>query len=202
MTLSENIIHAAFKLFMKYGVRSVSMDDLANVLGMSKKTIYCEFDSKQSLIDKVIKIHLKNDEEKIKEIINNSANALDEMIGISQHVIQFLMQIKPSLIFDLKKFYPQCWDLIEQQHFNFIKTTIEQNVIRGQKEGLYRDDVHPGIISRLYVAKSNTIVNQDIFPLTEFDLPDLFRQLEMYHLFGIVSEEGKKLLHQNLVNIK
>ncbi|MFZ1704289.1 MAG: TetR/AcrR family transcriptional regulator [Saprospiraceae bacterium] len=194
MKIGDNILGAAFELFMKYGVRSVSMDDIANVLGVSKKTIYTKIDSKENLIKKVIRIHLLQDEKEIRKITNESTDAIDEIHAISKHVMQFLMQIKPSLIFDLKKYYPDCWTLIEGQHFSFIRETIQNNIVRGQNENLYRNDLDPFVIAKLYVAKSNTIVNQEIFPISEFDLISLMKQLENYHLHGIVSENGRKKL--------
>lgn len=190
MRISDQILHAAFSLFMKYGVRSVSMDDLANALGMSKKTIYGAFSSKEDLIARVIKVHLDQDEAAITRIMEESDDAVDEMLAISNHVLQFLMQIKPSLIFDLKKFYPGCWDLIETQHFTFIKGTIQKNIERGQKEHLYRADINPDILSRMYVALSNAVINPDIFPLSEFEILDLIKETLRYHLHGIVSEAG------------
>jgi AcrR family transcriptional regulator len=194
MNIANQIIQAAFDLFMKYGVRSVSMDDLANQLGMSKKTIYGAFESKETLIQKVINRHLQSDQKNIQHITANANDAIEEMFAISQHVLQSIMQIKPSLIFDLKKFYPMCWELIEKEHFAFIKNTIEQNIVRGQAEGLYRQEINADIIAKLYVGKSNSIVNPEIFPITEYDLAALIKEMWTYHLNGIVSEAGKAKL--------
>jgi AcrR family transcriptional regulator len=180
---------------MKFGVKSVSMDDIADKLGISKKTIYTEIPSKEILIEKVLTEHLRRDEEEVTRIIANSSNALDEILDISRHVLQFLMMINPVLIYDLKKYYPECWNLIQNQHFTFIREVIYNNLIRGIHEKLYRDDLDPLVISKLYITLSNTMVNQDIFPLTQYDLLHLLRQIQRYHLHGIVSENGRKKLN-------
>lgn len=194
MQVTDHIIHTAFSMFMKFGVRSVSMDDLAQDMGMSKKTIYSVFPSKESLISKVILRHIQNDQKEIMAIRAEAGDAIEEIWHISQHVLKFLSQIKPSLIFDLKKFYPQCWALIEKQHFDFIKETIETNIIRGQKEGLYRHDINADIVAKLYVGKSNIIVNPDIFPPEKYDLYELIREMGKHHLHGIVSSSGQSRL--------
>jgi AcrR family transcriptional regulator len=194
MCLSDHILQSAFSMFMKFGVRSVSMDDLAQDLGMSKKTIYSVFPSKETLISVVILNHLKNDEKQIKAITTEASDAIEEILKISQHVMKFLTQIQPSLIFDLKKFYPNCWALIEKQHFHFIKETIEANILRGQKEGLYRADLHADIVAKLYVGKSNILVNPEVFPIEQYDLFALIREMGKYHLYGIASAEGRAKL--------
>ena len=200
--ISDQILQAAFSLFMKYGVRSVSMDDLANDLGMSKKTIYNTFPSKEDLIIRVIKIHLDRDEKEITKIIRESGDAIEEMVAISNHVLQFLMQIKPSLIFDLKKFYPSCWDLIEKRHFSFVRQTIRKNIERGQAEHLYRKDINPDILSKIYVSLSNAVINPDVFPLSEYDILDLIKETLQYHLHGIVSVAGKEKLQTKSIYSK
>ncbi|MBK8820351.1 MAG: TetR/AcrR family transcriptional regulator [Saprospiraceae bacterium] len=185
---------AAFELFIKYGVKSVSMDDIADKLGISKKTIYAEIPSKEILIERVLTAHLRQDEEEVNQIILTSSNALDEILGISRHVLQFLMMINPVLIYDLKKYYPECWSLVENQHFTFIRDLIYNNVVRGINEKLYREDLDPMIIAKLYITLSNTMVNPEIFPVTQFDLLNILKQIQRYHLHGIVSDDGRKIL--------
>jgi len=196
MTIIESIYKTAFELFMKYGVKSVSMDDIAGKLGMSKKTIYSEIENKESLITRVIQGHLENEVEKITEITKLSNDAIEEMVKISHHVMSSLNQMKPSLIYDLRKYYPKCWKMIEEIHFTFIKKVIESNIKRGQQEGLYRPETNPMIIAKLYVSMTQSIVNEEIFSLSTFDIVDLSRQMKQYHMHGIVTNEGKIKLNQ------
>lgn len=190
--MKDVIWQTALDLFMKYGVKSVSMDDLCRTLGISKKTIYTFINNKEELVVKVIQKHLNQNEKEISEIISHSADALDEMVSITRHVLVFLRKIQPSLIFDLKKYHPQVWKLIETQHFSFIENVIYNNIQRGIREGLYRSDIDAKIIARLYVTKSTNIVNEDYFPLTEFDRQKLVIQMLLYHLYGLVSDTGRE----------
>jgi TetR/AcrR family transcriptional regulator, cholesterol catabolism regulator len=194
MSSKDLIWETALELFMKYGIKSVSMDDLAKTLGMSKKTIYTFISNKEDLVNKVLSKHIKKDEEAILEIINASDDALDAMVSITKHVLLFLRKIKPSLIFDLKKYHPAGWQMIETQHFRFIEDVIRNNILRGISEKLYREDADPEIIAKLYVAKSRYLVDEDYFPLTEYDRAGLLIQMIMYHLNGIVSDNGKEKL--------
>ena len=111
-------------------------------------------------------------------------------------MITFFFFITPSKVFDLKKYHPELWDKIEKQHFQFIENTIHQNLIRGQKEGLYRNNFDPKIVSKLYVVKSNCVVDADNFPVATYDRITLFKQLVSYHIHGIVSQEGYQLFQQ------
>jgi AcrR family transcriptional regulator len=143
MNVKENLVSTAFDLFLKYGIKSVSMDDISRKLGISKKTIYSVINTKDELIDDVLISHLQKDKCDIKSILDQSHDAIDEMVRITRHILTFISSMTPSIIYDLKKYHPQAWNKIEKEHFSFIQQTIYNNLIRGQKEGLYRMDFDP-----------------------------------------------------------
>jgi AcrR family transcriptional regulator len=194
MNVKENLVSTAFDLFLKYGIKSVSMDDISRKLGISKKTIYSVINTKDELIDDVLISHLQKDKCDIKSILDQSHDAIDEMVRITRHILTFISSMTPSIIYDLKKYHPQAWNKIEKEHFSFIQQTIYNNLIRGQKEGLYRMDFDPRIIAMLYVNKSHAIVDEDRFPLDSFDKIKLVKEMIFYHLHGIVSEKGKEII--------
>ncbi len=196
MNIKDTLFTAAFELFLKYGIKSVSMDDISKKLGISKKTIYTFVANKESLISDIVTRHVESDEKEILKIKETSKDAIDEMVNISQHVLSFLCDMTPSLVFDLKKYHPELWHKIENQHFLFIENTIRNNLIRGQKEGLYRKNFDANIVSKLYVAKSNCIVDIDHFPINVFDRVTLFKEMISYHLHGVLSVEGFQLFQQ------
>ena len=196
MNLKDTLFTAAFELFLKYGIKSVSMDDISKKLGISKKTIYTFVANKESLISNVLDKHLESDEEEILKITNKSTDAIDEMVNIRQHILTFLCDMTPSVVFDLKKYHPELWAKVEKQHFIFIENTIHNNLVRGQKEGLYRKNFDAKIVSKLYVAKSNCIVDADNFPIAAYNRVTLFKEMISYHLHGVVSPEGFQLFQQ------
>ncbi|MFZ1581723.1 MAG: TetR/AcrR family transcriptional regulator [Saprospiraceae bacterium] len=196
MNIKDTLLSSAFELFQKYGIKSVSMDDISKKLGISKKTIYNCVATKDDLISDILEKHLAQDEKDIKLIQLESSDAIDEMVNITTHIIKFLRGMTPSIIYDLKKYHPSSWKKIEHVHFTFIEQTIFNNLVRGQKESLYRKDFNPKVISKLYVIKSMAIADQDKFPIDEYDKILLLKEMIRYHLQGIASDQGVQLIQE------
>ena len=190
MDVQEKILNHSALTFLKFGIKSVSMDDIAKAIGISKKTIYTHFSKKEGLILKAVQYFVKKDEREVTEISKNSINAIDEMISIAQHVMKMLRKMSPSIIFDLQKYYPQVWEVVDEKHNKFIYATIKTNIERGIKEGYYRKDLNSDIVSKFYVQLTHMVVNQDFFHPSEYDRTQLFKQLIRYHLNSILSPKG------------
>lgn len=194
MQLNNNLLEASLKLFMKYGIKSVSMDDLARSLGISKKTIYASFKNKKELVSKVVTSFCEAEEEDIQEIIASHSNAVQQMLKIGEYIFGFLRDMKPSLVYDLKKYHPEVWKYINFDHYGNIEKTIKQNILVGQKSGLYRKTIDENIISKLYIGQSRVIFDDDLFPIDDFEKPTLFKEFFFYHLYGICTEKGRNYL--------
>lgn len=190
VSTKEKILIKSEELFLKYGLRSVSMDDIANTLGMSKKTLYNYFDNKRDLINNVIISYITREKEFTEDILGKSLDAIDEILSIARHVIQFLKKMKPTIMYDLQKYYPNSWKLIQTLHLSYIEDTIKKNIEKGISAGLYRKNLDTSIISKLYVAKTLILNDEDIFPSTDFNKETLFTEFIQYHLHGIVSQRG------------
>ena len=190
MEKKENILQAAESLFLKYGVKSVSMDDISSKIGISKKTLYHFIENKRDLIKQVVSLHIKEEEKRLEEINKNSLDAIDEMMKIAKHVIDVLRNMQPSLMYDLKKYYRESWSLLESLHMKYVEKCIRNNIERGIKEGVYRKEIKPEIISRIYVGKSLLVADDDLFPNTQFEKRALFEEFIIYHMHGIASEKG------------
>lgn len=198
MEIKEKILVESEAMFLKYGLKSVSMDDIASNLGMSKKTLYNSFENKKDLINNVILNYIAREKEITEKIIDGTHDAIDEILNIARHVVQFLRQMKPTTMFDLQKYYPESWKLIESLHLKYIENTIKQNIEKGISQGLYRNNIDCAIISKLYVAKTQIINDEKMFPIDDFTREDLFKEFISYHLHGIVSQKG----FEKLENIK
>lgn len=191
-----NILLKARKLFETYGLKSVSMDDIAKNLSMSKKTLYQYHEGKSQLVGKIINEFLSEEKLMISEIHNLSSDAIDEMIRIARYVLDFLSNLNPSLVYDLRKYYPESWLIIESDHMKFIEQTIVNNIIRGMEEEVYRSEIQPQIIGALYVSNSMNIVQHQI-STSKFHHADIYREMILYHLHGIMTEKGNRLFKQN-----
>lgn len=181
---------------MKYGLKSISMDNIATDIGISKKTIYQHFENKEDLIQRVLAAHISEEKEYIQQILTTSGDAIEEMINIARHAIQMMKGVRPTVMFDLKKYYRESWHMLETQFFSFIQQTIFKNINEGISQGYYRNDINPLIISKLYLSKSMTLLDDALFPDKEFDREELYREMIMYHLRGIASIKGLERIAQ------
>lgn len=194
----ETLFTSARTQFLKYGIKSVSMDDLARLMGISKKTIYSFISNKKGLVHAVVKTYIKDEEKTMMEITKKSSNAIDEIIQIAKHVQGTLKSMKPSLTYDLKKYHPTTWQLIEGKHFGFIEKSIEDNIRRGIKEGYYRDDIRVDIVPTLYVSLAKLVADVDIFKDKNINQVDLYDSVITYHLYAILNSKGHKELAKYL----
>ncbi len=196
MNQKQQILEKAEELYLKIGIKSVSMDDLARSLGVSKKTLYQYVENKNDLVSQIIECHINEEIEAVTEILKNSDNAIDEMLQVAKYVLNQLRKLSPTAVYDLKKYYRDCWETIEKHNQFFVYNNIKTNIERGQKEGIYRNDVSADIIAKLYVSQNFLIVDEDLFPLKEYDREKLFNQFITYHIRGIASPKGLEIFDE------
>jgi len=202
MELKEKIFSKAEELFLKYGVRSVTMDDLASELGASKKTLYQFAKNKEELIYKTLENHFSSEKAFCCGITDANQNAIDELLSIGRHLIEQLQGMNPMLLFELKKYYPKAYRLMEDYRMGFIFQTVANNMKKGIKDGLYRKDVKPDIIAKIYVARTDILFDTTIFPPKEYNWVDVYREVLIYHIRGIASEKGIDYLTENIKTIR
>lgn len=188
------VLQTANEEFMRLGIRSVSMDDISSKLGISKKTLYQVVDNKKDLVGQSIENHLRLEKQLMNDISQNANDALVEMIQIGRHSVITLRNIKPAILHDLQKYYKETWMKIRAFTQGVIGERIKNNLSRGIKEGLYRKNINPEIISKLYVLKSWSLVDESNFSLNRYKMDELIRQHLLYHLSGILSEDGRRHL--------
>lgn len=197
MDSKQRILTKAEVLFMRYGIKSITMDDVSKELGISKKTLYQHVDNKKDLIDQVIAFVVSNEMSFMEQLQEGSKDAIDEMMKVSKHVTQKLREIHPGAMYDLQKYYGDSWARMQQFHEEFIYSKIKANIEKGQAQGLYREDLDPNIIAKLYVGKMMIIVDETTFPLREYNRENLFLEYFTYHIRGIASSKGLKLLEKH-----
>ena len=192
MDTKQKILDQTFELIMKYGIKSVSMDDISRGIGISKKTIYQYFENKKALIHEVIENHIIKDQKEISAIILSANDAIDEMLLVSKHVLGFLRCMSPSMMFDTQKYYPKIWNNIQTQHFKYIQSTATENIKRGQSEGYYSDDIDADIISKMYIKQILNLADESVFPLSKYERSDLYKSLVTYHVRGLLNDKGRE----------
>ena len=192
-----DIIERSSLIYLKYGIKSVTMDDLANHLSISKKTIYKYFEDKNDLIVTMIKRTLDFEEKMCFKIQNHSDNALEALIRISKLVIERLNNVNPAIFYDLQKHHNEAWQILEKHKWDFVLSAISANINRGIAEKYYRNDLNVEIISRLYIATIDTIMNQEIYKWPEFQFQELYKEVMRFQFHGLVNENGKNYLRIN-----
>ena len=179
------------------------MDDISREAGISKKTLYQHFDNKKELIHIALQGILEKDQSNIKSITDNPQyDALQKMIEIFKLSIKLLQSIKPTVIYDLKKYYKDSWEIVENMHMGYIETTVENNLIQGKKEEIYRNSIDESIISKLFVSKMLAVTNNTSNLDTQTKLTNTFFQNLLYHLYGIIDKSHIERLENLTVNFK
>lgn len=194
------ILERASAVYMKYGIKSVTMDDLARELGISKKTIYKHFDDKSDLVQSIVEMKIGMEEAICTNCVQCSENAIDNLVQISKIIVEHIGTMNPAVFFDLKKYHPEAWQLMEQHQWNFVLNQIIENVNQGIKEGLFREHLNPEIVGRLYVASIDNIFNPDIFPWPKFTFQTVYSEMIRFHIKGLVNENGLNYLQQKIQN--
>ena len=196
MNQKEQVLQGAEGLFMKYGVKSVTMDDVSREIGISKKTLYQFVDNKADLIEKIFHRSCEVEINMMAEIRKTSKDAIDEMFKLAEYIIGMLRNMSPSLVYDLRKYYQSTWVKIERLHNVHVYNLIKENLELGKSQGVYRKEINTDIIAKLYVGKTSLIVNDELFPTNEYNQAELFKCYFSYHIHGIASPHGLKLLEQ------
>ena len=196
----EKILEHSLQLFIRYGIRSVSMDDIARDLGMSKKTLYQYVSNKAELVKMGMERHLQAELEMVDQLFKTGRNAIDEMIEIGNHVSRQLKLLNTNIIFDLQKYYRESWTLIEQHRTEFIYQTIIKNMEQGINEGLYRSNLKADLIATFYIEKASIFINNDFWHDSKYTPADVYTELLKYHIYGIASEKGMQYLQEKMTN--
>jgi len=194
----KNILLKVHELYTKYGIKSITMDDVATDMGISKKTLYQFVTDKDDLVGKFIDLEIELRQEEIVKCFNTGCNAIEELFEISVFMNKMMRDQNPATEHDLKKYYPHHYQktvkIRRERMFNYIL----QNLIKGKKEGLYREEMDEKIIAKLYLARSENIHFSELFSVEEFTSDKLFLELVIYHIRGIATEGGLIVLEKKI----
>ncbi len=199
--LKTAIMLKAEALFMRYGLRSVSMDDITRELGISKKTLYQYFESKEDLVLQAIQRHQTCERDTILQLISQAQDPMHELLLIARYFIVQFQHVSPATIYDLKKYYPEAWRLMDELEQKYIYAALQDNLTRGLAAGLYRDNMNTDIMARLYVSMVRTLFEEDLFRQQAFQLGVLYKAFIEFFLRGIASPAGLAKLQLYLQNL-
>tara|TARA_Y100000739_G_C20498549_1_gene413786 strand:- start:171 stop:776 length:606 start_codon:yes stop_codon:yes gene_type:complete len=196
----NRIIESTLNLFLREGVKTVNMDDISSFMGISKKTLYKYVNNKADLVEKAFRLYQYRILGMISNIQEKNENAIDELFEIDEKLCLMLKNRPPRLRNNLKKYYPNVWEILDEIKKKHLFTCITENMDRGKEQGLYRNEVNSNIIAKLMMNTVDALVDDATFPLTQYDFKSLLEENRVYHIRGIASDKGIKYLEQKLKN--
>lgn len=191
--IKDKIIEGSQKMFVRYGIRSITMDMIAEQLGISKRTIYENFKDKDELLKQCIEVGMAQQKKIHNDILENSANVIEAMIRIVHHNVSILKAINPIFFYDVKKYYHVGKDTMEHNDRQVVIQIIDL-LDRGINEGLFRSAINVEIVANLLFEQFRLINNQDVFPEEKFSKAEIFENIVINFMRGIATDEGLSLI--------
>ncbi|MDZ7845508.1 MAG: TetR/AcrR family transcriptional regulator [Owenweeksia sp.] len=195
----QEIVAAAFAMFNKYGVRSVTMDDVARELSISKKTLYKYFENKADLVHKCIRSVYDQVEDALLAVHEQADNAIDELFEIDEVVGRIMENHNPGMRYQLQKYYPQTYNYMYEGRHDLIHKMISENLERGKRDGWFRQDVETDIITFLYCSKVETMPEEDEEMMARHPIKRIAGQSLEYHIRGVATKKGLAYLEEKLM---
>ena len=194
--MKESILHKATDMFLELGFKSVTMDDLAQEMGISKKTIYTHFPNKAQLV-KATTLHVFDSINRgMDAIIALKKNPIEELYEIKKLVMDHLKDEKSSPQYQLQKYYPTIFETLRNMEFDMMQECVVENIERGIALGIYRENLNVQFVARIYFSGAVSLGDHDLFPADMFTKPHLEDYYLEYHLPGIVTPKGRKILNR------
>ena len=198
MAKITEINHQIHLLFQQYGIKSLTMDDLAQKLGCSKKTLYIYYTNRADLVYKVISQDLESHLSNIQSIFDLKKHPIDEFFLLNELDLKKLKTVHPSTLYDLHKYYPKTWkkfdEVTKQKGYEFILSNLK----RGIELGVYRPEINTDIMARIITEKFEIIFNQSLFKSESTAFTTVYKELMTHYIYGIVNENGKKYFSKNI----
>jgi len=194
MEIQERILLKAKDLYLRYGIRSITMDMIALQLGISKKTIYHFFEDKHELVEGVMGKLLEHNKERCDIDATESRDAIHEIFLAIDMSEQIFASMNPSLIFDLEKYHPSAYEKYLGFKNKYLYQVIKANMERGIAEGLYRDDLDVEILTRIRLETLMLPFSPVFTSVPKLKMMDVQIQLVEHYMFGIASLKGYQLI--------
>ena len=197
--MRHKILETSNELFLNLGFKSVTMDEIASKMGVSKKTIYKYFDNKTDLVAAVTDYMFDTVSCGIDGICALQMNPIEEIFSIKRFIMKHLKDEKSSPQYQLQKYYPKIYASLTQKQFDVMQVCVLSNLKKGIDLGLYREGIDLEFTSRIYFNGMVGIKNIELFPLIDYSMNTLMNYYLEYHIRGIATERGVQELKKQLI---
>jgi len=198
----KNILLRVRELYMKFGIKGITMDDVASEIGISKKTLYQFVTDKDELVGKIIDHEIIRRQQEICNCFKVGYNAIEELFELSLFMNKLMREENPATEHDLRKYYPHHYQKIVKVRREGIFNYILLNLKKGKKEGLYRSEIDEEVIAKLYLSRSEILNANDLFTVEELTSAKITEELLIYHVRGIATEKGIEVLGKKIADLR
>jgi AcrR family transcriptional regulator len=196
MEPQEKILKTSLELFFKYGIKRVTMDDIAKELGMSKKTIYQFYKEKDDLVNQLCVVEMQKQECIFDNIANQSQDPIHEIILISNTMSEMMQNINPIFFLDLQKFYPEAFLEFKRFKDNCAYQDLLRNIKEGKKIGVYKADVDEEFTAKYRLAQIDMLMFGNYFSFEKISFSKAHELLLDMFVYGICTIKGHKLINE------
>lgn len=198
--IEVKMLEVASGLFIAKGVKNVTIDEIAQQLKMSKKTIYQHFQTKSSLVNSCVNEVLKLKEQEIQKVLQLNLEPIEEMIELGKLNENTFRMFSKNTLKDLRSFYPEAWTTIELYKENVIFPQLLANLNAGIVKGLYRENIQSNIVVYMYIGLLDSAIMQHSVLKTDTSLDEVYKEHLKMHLYSICSSMGRMALEKSLNN--
>jgi len=195
LEMRSYIMQESNKLFSQFGFKSVTMDDIARQLGISKKTIYQHFADKDELVNILIEAKITHQQCTMKQCANDAQDAVEEIFLSIAHIHDTLGTMNPKIFYDLQKYHPKAWLNFKAFKEKRMEGSFMENLERGLSEGIYRSEINKDILTQVRIDHADLVFNkQDHFTMNKYSIAQVLVELTEHFLYGICNQKGLKLI--------
>jgi TetR/AcrR family transcriptional regulator, cholesterol catabolism regulator len=196
MEIRNRIIEKANELFMQYGIRSVSMDDIANGLGMSKKTLYQHFADKDALVEAVVDLHIIQMQHDCGSCRRTAKDAIHEIFNTMELLMEEFSNMNPMVLYDLEKFHFRAYQKFREHKETYLQSIIRNNLEWGINDDLYRADLNIDVISKYRMESMMLPFNVAVFPPGKFSVAETTSIILELFIYGVATLKGHKMIQK------
>lgn len=197
METREKIIQIALEQFLVYGIRAVTMDEIARQAGVSKKTIYEEFANKEDLVNASFEVALKEDEANFCEMMEGEGGVIDHLLHMTRYLRERFSQMNPLLLHDIQRFYPGCWKKLEGFKRDHAWKGIVQVLEKGKLSGDFRKEINSEILAHIRLEQITSLISGNVI-LEKYSLLDFHLQALDHFIHGILTDQGRNTYYKKL----
>lgn len=198
--MRQKILEVAVEQFSRFGVRTVTMEDIARLVGISKKTIYQDFKDKKELVKEAFSMLLKHDQEKLRAILNDGDGVIDHLLQMSKTIRDRLANMNPMVILEVQRYFPEAWEMFEKYKEEIIMTDIVNVLEKGKALGYFREDIDSHILARMRINQINSVFDPSNFKMEGYSILDLQMEMLDHFLHGVFTEKGRLAYQQQKTN--